>query len=91
VPRLTKHNKHALAYEQEFLTIALKLWGKLPNTVTDIFPVSMNDSQHMYLLITYDNTQESLEMPLAVTQLTVEQFLRPKKKVRGRKQDMKTV
>ncbi|WDS62396.1 hypothetical protein [Pseudomonas phage D6] len=51
----------------------------------------MVNEKYMYLLITYDNAVEQLEMPEAIAKLTIDQFLRPEKKVRSRKQDMKTV
>lgn len=89
VPRLTKHNKQALAYETEFLTLAIALWKKLPKTVTQIFPVRM-DGQHIYLLIAYEPIERDLSMPEIITSLTVETFLRPSKKIRTGKQDMKT-
>lgn len=88
VPRLTRYNKHALAYEIEFLKIAVSLWKRLPRTIGSIFPVYLKGN-HIYLLIGYDPNHRDLSMPPAVVAVTPEQFLRPSKKVRGGKQDMK--
>lgn len=88
VPRLTSYSKPALEYEREFLKLAIALWGKLPKTVTEIFPVNMH-GQYMYMLITFNPIEKDLGMPEAVTSVTIEQFLRPSKKVLSAKQSMK--
>jgi hypothetical protein len=88
VPSLMKYNQQALKYEREFLTLAIALWGKLPRTVTEIFPVNMH-GQYMYMLITFNPVEKDLGMPEAVTSLTIDQFIRPSKKVLSAKQSMK--
>lgn len=89
VPRMTSYRKKALAYEREFLTMALAMWRSLPNTTTDIYLVLAKGS-HVTLLLTYDFNANHPEMPPLVANLTVEQFTRPDKKILKQQQSMKT-
>ncbi|QBJ02571.1 hypothetical protein MZD04_gp041 [Pseudomonas phage Psa21] len=90
VPRLTSYNKLAMEYERLFLTMAIALWQKLPNTVSEVFPVNMHGKQ-MYFLITFIPVKNDVAQPEVVVNLTIDQFLRPSKKIRGRKQDMNSI
>lgn len=90
VPRLTSYSKQACIYERLFLRIALDMWRALPNTTTELGLVSAKGNW-ITLLIAYDLSANRHEMPPAITELDIEAFIRPEKKILKQQQSMKTI
>lgn len=86
IPLLTGFSKRALAYEQEFLKLALALLTLLPAGTVEVMTV-LTKGKWITLLVTYDDDISGGKPVAAFQALSIDQFIR-QKKVRGSKQVM---
>lgn len=87
VPNLTSHNKMALTYEKEFINIAVSLWRLLPPATVSVLPIKTG-SNTIYLLLDIDTAMADSIVNYVFPELTVNQFIRPSKKIPGTKQNI---
>lgn len=78
VPNLTSHSRIALEYEREFLTVALQLLVRLPNSLKDLFHITTT-GRYLVVMYTYEDEPVDQPMPPAIQGLVVDQFIRPNK------------
>lgn len=86
IPRLQGFNKKALAYEIEFLKLALSLLAMLPAGTQEVMPV-LTKGKWVTLLVTFDDAISGGKPVPTFQSLSIEPFIR-KKKIRGSKQVM---